>query len=500
MKVVFVVPPKAHPRLRTLRDEICFQDVFYNPFPLRFASTAPLVRDLADVSIVDANGRDWTWERLEEELPQADLYVYKSAAGLMRNDSRVGEIVRRKFGAEPRVALVETTTAPIFPQRVLNDFPAVDVIVRGQVEVVVPELVRRLRTPADVPGLAYRENGSVKLTPAAPPMADLNALPFQAYDLLPMELYSISYLAAPRYEKVVPGIRMRTTRDCPFQCPFCIIGTSLYRGYDRTWRAMSPERVVAELEHTKDTYGVRNYFFWDETFTLDQNRAMRLCELIIERRLGLLWRCLTRIDCVSAALLERMAEAGCRHIEYGLEAGDPDSRAAQHKKFGDDVVRNVIGATQRAGIAAHVDVIVGMPWETAQTLDRTLRLLNEINADNLHLTMAFPYPETEFFREATEKGLLQVDDIYPYMIGERVRVGAKPYARSVAMSADELQAAWQRIRRSSDRHFFVHQVLLNPQTVFRYARLATHPSDFVQIARRAVRSVRHFWPIRRAGK
>ncbi len=495
MKVVFVVPPKAHARLRTLRDEICFQDVFYTPFPIRFASAAPLIRDSADVTIIDANACDWDWRRLEVELPEADLLIYKSAAGLIRKDYQTAEIARRKFGDRVRIALVETTVAPIYPERVLQDFPEIDFIIRGQIEAVIPELVRCLDRPESVAGLAFRRNGSIMTTAAPTPLADLNSLPFQAYDMLPMDRYSISYLAAPRYEKVVPGIRMRTTRDCPYLCPFCIIGTSLYRGYDRRWRAMDPERVVAELEYVTGTYGIRNFFFWDETFTLDQKRALRLCDLLIEHRLNLLWRCLTRIDCVSAQLLERMAEAGCRHIEYGLEAGDPDSRAAHHKKFSDDAVKRAIADTQKAGIAAHVDVIIGMPWDDQRTLDRTLRLVNDIAADNLHLTMAFPYPETEFYREVEAKHLLQIEDIYSYMIGERVRVGTKPCIRSEALTAEELQAAWRRIRRSSDRHFFIHQVLFKPSTLLRYARLALNPSDFLQIAHRAFRSFRHFIPI-----
>ncbi|MEW6365250.1 MAG: radical SAM protein [Acidobacteriota bacterium] len=496
MKIVLVVPPKSHPHMRTLRDEICFQNVPYTPFPLRFAAVAPMLREAADVEIVDANALDWDWVRLERELPAADLFVYKSAAGLIRGDSRVGEIVKRKFGREAKVALVETTLAPLYPERMLNDFTQIDFIVRGQVEVVLPALARGLREPGSVLGIAYRRDREIAATPPAQPAPDLDSIPFMAYDLLPVDRYSISYLAAPRYERIVPGIRMRTTRDCPYLCPFCIIGTSVYRGYDRRWRSMSPERVVAELEHVKNRHGVGNVFFWDETFTLDQKRATRLCELMIERRLGMLWRCLTRMDCVSPELLESMAGAGCRHIEYGLEAGDPESRAANHKNFGDDVVRRVVADTQAAGMAAHVDVIVGMPWETRETLDHTLHLINDLHADNVHLTMAFPYPETEFYKTAEARGLLQFADIYSLMIDERVRVGATPYVRSEALAPLELLAGWERIRRESDRHFFFHHVLLSPTTLLRYARLCLNPHHLAQISRRAARSLRHLVPAR----
>ena len=144
-------------------------------------------------------------------------------------------------------------------------------------------------------------------------------------------------------------------------------------------------------------------FFWDETFTINQKRTMTMCDEILRRGLKFTWRCLTRVDTLSQPLLEKMYEAGCRHIEFGLESGDQAVRTQLQKKFPDEKAIEAIRWTRDAGISANCDFIVGMPWETPQTLNKTIDLAKKLMADNIHLTMAFPYPETEFHRWSRPK-------------------------------------------------------------------------------------------------
>jgi len=223
---------------------------------------------------------------------------------------------------------------------------------------------------------------------------------------------------------------------------------------------------VDELRHVVETYGVRGVFFWDETFTLNQKRAEQLCAEVAAADFGLEWRCLTRIDCVNPRLIETMAGAGCKLIEFGIEAGDPGVRKELHKDFTDDEAIEVVRIARRNGIRVNCDMIVGMPWETRRTLEATVSLAKRLRADNLHLTMAFPYPETEFHRIAAEEGLLEVDDLYELMVAERVRVGAKPVCRTRELSCEELEAAWTGVRRAIDRYYVRHNVLLRPWQFF----------------------------------
>jgi hypothetical protein len=110
-------------------------------------------------------------------------------------------------------------------------------------------------------------------------------------------------------------------------------------------------------------------------------------------------------------------------------------------------------------------------------------------ADNIHITMAFPYPETEFHRVAKQDGLLLLDDFYPIMINERVRVGAKPWVRSRVLSQDQLYEGWNRVRAAVNRHYLIHQVLLSPDTWWRYLKLCTNRDDLSKLSIRAIRSL-----------
>jgi radical SAM superfamily enzyme YgiQ (UPF0313 family) len=386
--------------------------------------------------------------------------------------------------------LIENIVAPAYPERLLNEYQELDVIVRGQPEVVFNSWRRKWDELENVAGLAFRRDEKVIVNESAPLPGSLDEYPFMHYEAFPMERYSISYLAAPMYEKVISGIRFRSTRDCPYACPFCIIQPSEARGYDRRSFQMSPARTIDEIEYVVKKYNLKGIFFWDETFTVNQKRALAICEEIINRNLKFTWRCLTRVDTLSKSLLEKMYEAGCRHIEFGLESGDQAVRTQLQKKFPDEKAIEAIRWTREAGISANCDFIVGMPWETPQTLNKTIDLATKLMADNIHITMAFPYPDTEFHRVARQDGLLLLDDFYPIMTNERVRVGAKPWVRSRAMTSDELYEGWLRARQTVNRHYLTHQVLLSPTTWWRYLKLCTNWEDFSRLSARAAKSLK----------
>ena len=461
MRILLVNPPKRHERLYTLRVEICFQDVRYAPFPLRLAQLAAVLRERGhDVRAVDANALGLSFEDTAGEIADAEMIVFQSAAGLIDFDSQVATLAKRVCG-EPLVVMIESVVSPIYPERILSDFPDIDVVVRGEPETVVPDVARK--PLEDVLGIAWRDGEIVRVNKLNHARADLASLPMPAYDLFPMRRYTVTYFDAPFHEREIPGIRMRTTRDCPYGCAFCIIGSSPARGYDRKWRAQPAEKVVDELEHVVDAYGMRGFFFWDETFTLDRKRAADLCRRIIDRKLDIVWRCLTRIDCMDDDLTVLMRRAGCRLIEFGIESGDEAVRRELSKRFSDRDVLHVVRACRRAGIRVNCDLIVGLPWETRRTLAATATLAKRMRADNVHLTMAFPYPATPFGDIAESEGLLAVDDLYDLMVHTRVRVGARAVARTRGLSAEELDDAWRTLRSEIDRHTFWENVVRDPR-------------------------------------
>ncbi|NOZ19654.1 MAG: radical SAM protein [Planctomycetes bacterium] len=489
MRILLVNPPRYGKTLYSLRDEICFQDVSYVPFPIRLAQLGAILQENAawSVGALDANAARWGWDDLARRMPEADVVIFQSAAGLIKHDAQVAAIAKRKTNA--RTILIENVVAPIYSQRILHDFPDIDFVICGFPETIVPDLLRNQDHPAGVSGVAFRGQAASAQPERPGDINKLDDLPLMAYDLFDPRKYSIGYLDAPLHERIVPGIRLRTSRDCPFGCPFCLVGAGRGRGYTGKWKSMSPARVLHELEHVVQTYDVHGFFFWDETFTLDRKRAAEICDRIIKRKLDIEWRCLTRIDCVDEPLLRTMARAGCKLIEYGIEAGDPEVRVRLKKRFSDDDAVRIVRATRTAGIRANCDMIVGMPWETHDTLSRTLRLAKRLSADNVHLTMAFPLPRTEFHDIAEAEGLLQTDDIYTKMVHERVRVGAKPYVRTRALAARDLETAWREIRKQINRYYFVKNVLLRPWDMRNVLAGVRSPKELLRLVPKAPKFV-----------
>ncbi len=489
MNIVLINPPRIRPDMPVLRDEICFQDVAYTPFPIRLAQVASVIRKAypqSSVSIIDANALNMSLTDLEQQISAVDMAVFQSACGIIREDARVASLVKKKCPSS-KVVLIETVIAPVFAKRFLTDFPDIDIIVQGQPEKVIPDIINSYDDLSGVAGISYRDKKGIVNNGAAQLITDLDSLPFMAYDLLPMEKYSISILDVPMHEKVIPGIRIRTTRDCPYGCPFCIIGTSPLRGYDKEWKAMSVKRVVDEIEHAIKEWGVWGFFFWDETYTYDRDRAYAISEEIIKRNLRLEWRCLTRIDCVDEDLLRIMYRSGCRQIEFGLESGDENVRKKLHKNFPDKKALEVIKTTRKIGIKANVDMIIGMPWESRESLDKTLRLGKKLHADNVHLTMAFPYPHTQFYDIAEKEGLLQVDDIYDLMLNHRVRIGAKAFVRTRHLSSAELERDWCKVRVQINRHAMLYKIFFEPATFIRFFISSRTVGECLILMKKAVR-------------
>jgi len=128
-----------------------------------------------------------------------------------------------------------------------------------------------------------------------------------------------------------------------------------------------------------------------------------------------------------------------------------------------------------------------MPWESKESLKKTLAMGKKLNADNLHLTMAFPYPGTKFYSIAEEEKLLQVPDIYELMLNHRVRIGAKAFVCTRHLSAQDLEKEWQNIRSKINRYSMVHKIVFEPITFIRLFLSCRNPGEFFFTFKKAVR-------------
>ncbi len=217
---------------------------------------------------------------------------------------------------------------------------------------------------------------------------DLDALPYPARHLFRLDEYP---LYAPTGEQMLTVL---SSRGCPYNCSFCFKGI-----VGRTYRQRSPQNITDELEHLMHTYGVRNFYFIDDLFTIDVRRLDKILDHFIERNMDIRWQCLARVDRVNPDLLAKMYRAGCREIHYGIESGNPEvlKRTAKHINL--DRVRDAVTWTEEVGIRAKGYFILGLPGDNEETIEETIEFAASLPLTEAMFSIATPFPGTQLWNE-----------------------------------------------------------------------------------------------------
>ncbi|MDG6223374.1 MAG: radical SAM protein [Candidatus Bathyarchaeota archaeon] len=284
--------------------------------------------------------------------------------------------------------------ATFMDKQVLAEEPAVDVIVRGEGEQTLLELAQNagnVKTLDTIQGITFRKNGQMVKNPDRPFIQNLDDLPRPAFKHFDLEKYRLFG------RKMLPII---TSRGCPSQCSFCTTS----RIFGRPFRARSPKNVVDELEWLRDEHGADAFSFYDDTFTLDKNRAIQICEDIKNRKLGIPWDCQTRVSTVSEEMLKIMRDANCQQVFFGVESGCQTILDAVHKGTSVEQNKRAIKLAKDAGLFVAVSVMVGYPGENREMLEQTIDLLRQAEPDDAYICVATPYPGTELRNIIEEKG------------------------------------------------------------------------------------------------
>ncbi|MCD6519493.1 MAG: radical SAM protein [Anaerolineae bacterium] len=290
--------------------------------------------------------------------------------------------------------------ATVFPTRLPKN-PNIDYLVYGEGEETLRELVRALvaegprpslETLKGIRGLCFAVDGEVVCTPARPLIKDLDALPFPARHLFELSRYP---LYASNGERMVT---LLSSRGCPYNCSYCFKGI-----VGRTYRQRSPENVIAEIRHLMTTYGYRYFYFIDDLFTLNRRRLQALTSQIIEERLDIRWQCLARVDRVTPDLLRQMYRAGCREVHYGIESGNPEMLKRIGKRITLEQVRQAVRWTVDAGIMVKGYFMLGLPGDTEETMEQTIRLATELELDQAMFSITTPFPGTRMWEELVAK-------------------------------------------------------------------------------------------------
>ena len=278
-----------------------------------------------------------------------------------------------------------------------------DYVIRGEWDLTLTSLAWALSRDddvTDVAGLTFMRAEKLVRTPDAPPVEDLDSLPFPAYDLLDLSKF---------YESVFirfPAATMITSRGCPYDCVFCAFPNTIY---SHRFRAMSPERTVAEVKYLVQQFGVRQIRFDDDTFEIDRQRAIEICRLLKHERLDLVWLAQCRPGLMDRELCRAFYDAGCMMVLFGVESGNNDILKKIKKKTTVEEIRRGVMVAKESGLEVLNCIMLGFYWDTPETLRQSLELAFELDAEFTQFSIPTPLPGTEYYQLLKNKGLLEFD-------------------------------------------------------------------------------------------
>ena len=421
MKVLLLNPPGPYCRAGSRwphRREGKRVGIDYHPFPFSLAYAASRLRDDGHhVLLLDCIASEISHESLAEKAQafEPDVVFMETSAPSFSSDVEVMALLAR-----PTVAGGAHATATC-REHLDAGFSGV---VRGEYDQVISEAV----TLENFAWLATHRNPDVE---HAPLVRDLDAVPYPAWDLMPMEKYNDPFCKGRT-------VTVLTSRGCPLSCEFCTIAP--HHG-SRSYRRRSPQAVCDEIEILVERYQPDEIYFDDDTITINRRHLIAFCEEYQKREINLPFSCMGNAT-VDREALEAMAGAGCRALKFGVESGDQDVLAAVPKDMSlDDVVRTVRDCRE-LGIQTHANFLLGLPGETREKALTSIEFALNLNTHTLQFAIATPYPGTAFYDRAVQNNWLTKESWMDYDPAGGAVVSYPDYS---AAEIEEMYAlAWKR--------------------------------------------------------
>jgi radical SAM superfamily enzyme YgiQ (UPF0313 family) len=260
-------------------------------------------------------------------------------------------------------------------------------------------LERKTNGFENVPGLVFKNKEGKIIENDTVPVKDLDALPFPQRRLLNVHNYNSLLSRGALCTTII------SSRGCPFKCAFCDRPLSPVTSH---FRARSAKNVTDEIQECVDL-GIKDFLFYDDTFTVNRNRVLAVCDEILGRGLKIHWDIRTRVDLVDEEMLRMLKKAGCKAIHYGVEAGNDRILKVIKKGFTIQKVRETFKLTRRIGIETLAYFMIGLPSEVPSDIQDTFDLAKELHPDYAHFTIFSPYPGTELYNLGLERGIIKQD-------------------------------------------------------------------------------------------
>ncbi len=353
---------------------------------------------LPDSKVVDAPPHGISIEQTVEMAKEFELLVLFTSTPGFHVDVQMAEMMK-DLNPKLKVAFVGPPVT-VEPEKSLRIAPAIDFIVRKEFDHAI--VAYATGTPLEeIPSVSFRRpDGSFMHNPDGAVIENLDALPWasKVYKRdLDFRRYNVPFLHNPY-------VALYTSRGCPAQCTFCL-WPQTHSGH--RWRLRSVDDVVNEVRWVKDNFpGLKEVFFDDDTFNYQKARTIALCNEL--GKVGITWSCTSRVT-TDFDTLKAMKDAGGRLMIVGYESGDQQILKNIKKGATIDMARRFTANAHKLGLTIHADFIVGLPGETRDSIRNTINFAKELDCETIQVSLAHPYPGTEFFDYVKKNNLITLD-------------------------------------------------------------------------------------------
>ncbi len=432
-------------------------------YPVWLAYPAGLIKDSR---LLDAGPHGVTPEETIRIAGDYEFLVLFTSTPGFENDVRLSEMIK---AANPSIKIAFVgPSVTILPEATLNASTAIDFVARKEFDYAVAEFADG-KDLSEILGVSYIRDGQVVHNPDRPPITDLDSIPF-VVDVYKRDLditkYNVPFLRHPY-------VAFYTGRGCPAHCSFCL-WPQTFSGHK--WRTRGTDNVIAEVKRTFELFpNAKEIFFDDDTFSWGKARVLELCAKL--KPLNKTWSCTCRVQ-ADYETLKAMKEAGCRLLVVGFESGDPTILENIRKGATVEQARAFMKLCKSLGITVHGDFIIGLPGETKETIRKTMQFAEELDSETIQVSMAQPYPGTEFNNYLERHGYLTDDEVSDEMGHQLPNFQYPGLSRQDIVEAVEL---------------FYGKYYFRPRIIFRIVRRALFDGDE---RRRLFQEAREYFQLR----
>lgn len=365
------------------------------------------------------------WKEMETVIKNFDpdligVTYMSTKMGAVEN---IVKISKRVF---PRIPVVIGGAHPSILSKVSLEQTQADFVVIGEGEVTFSELVREIEKGRsnfeNIAGLAFRTlEGKIVTTPPRALIREMDSLPFPDRE----SLYRLDTYRPDDLSMIM------TSRGCPYNCTFC---SSLW---ERRVRNRSVSNIIEEIEYLIQRFKTKNIYFKDDTFTINKKRVYEFCDSLREKKIGVGWECLTRIELIDEELVLRMRDEGMNYLKIGIETGSPRLLNATNKNLSIDQIKKGAAVLNKINQKWSAFFMLGYPDETEEELKMTLDLIEQIRPTYVSMSTLAPYPGSRIYYDLEKTGKIDKKtdwNLYdPFSLGAHVnqKIGGEKFKERI---------------------------------------------------------------------